>query len=115
MGLSPSVLTILPHRRVTVDFKPAATVYDMQPLVNIAPFGLCQAPANPAVAAATAAAFGVPTPAPCVPATASPWSPGSPTVTVGGQVLLGTSSSLQCSWGGTITLTGSGAQRTSGS
>src|SRR5690606_19512638 len=56
---------------------------DNVPFLNIMPFGTCMSIANPAVAAATAAALGVLTPAPCIPATVAPWGPGVPTVLVG--------------------------------
>ena len=68
-------------------------------------FGMCSNPANPAVAAATAAAMGVLTPMPCVPVTVAPWVPGAPTVLVCGKPLLNNSSKLMCSYGGVIQVT----------
>jgi uncharacterized Zn-binding protein involved in type VI secretion len=63
---------------------------------------------DPPTAAATAAAHGVLTPAPCVPNTATPWAPGSPIVTIADQPALRQTDTCQCAWGGTITITDPG-------
>jgi Domain of unknown function (DUF4280) len=81
---------------------PSALIMDNKPMVNIPPFGMCTSPSNPTVAAATAAAMGVLTPMPCVPAIAAPWVPGSPTVMVGTAPALNNSSKCMCNWGGVI-------------
>jgi hypothetical protein len=73
-------------------------------MTNVMMFGMCKAPTNPAVIAATAAASGVFTQAPCVPATASPWVPGSPTVMIGGKAALNSTSKLMCTWLGVISV-----------
>ncbi len=77
-GAAPTVLNVLPQNRTLTSGMPAANIMDHIPLLNIPTFGLCQSPANPVVAAATAAALGVLTPMPRIPATASPWIPGGP-------------------------------------
>jgi hypothetical protein len=100
-GAAPSSLVVLPTNRVLTT-TPAANIMDHAPLVNIMPFGMCSSPANPTVAAATAAALGVLTPMPCVPATAAPWVVGAPTVLVGKMPTLNNSSKLMCNWGGVI-------------
>lgn len=100
-GAAPSSLVVLPTNR-TLTTTPAATIMDHAPLVNILPFGMCSSPANPTVAAATAAALGVLTPMPCVPATAAPWVVGAPTVLIGKMPALNNSSKLMCAWGGVI-------------
>lgn len=100
-GMAPSVLMVLPANRV-VQSMPYANIMDNKPMVNIMPFGMCQSMANPTVASATAAAFGVLTPMPCVPVTAAPWAPGSPTVLVGNMPALNNSSKCMCNWGGVI-------------
>ena len=56
MGMAPSTLMVLPVNRVLCGGPPAANIMDNKPFVNILPFGMCMSPANPAVAAATAAA-----------------------------------------------------------
>jgi hypothetical protein len=105
-GVAPSELIALPKGApVLAGGPPAATVMDNVPIVNIPPFGMCTSPANPEVAAATAAALGVPTPMPCVPATVAPWVPGSPTVLINDVPALNNTSQCMCMWGGVITVT----------
>jgi hypothetical protein len=101
-GAAPSSLQVLPVNRVTAGGTPAATISDNVPLVNILPFGVCNSIANPTVAAATAAALGVLTPMPCVPATPAPWVPGAATVTIGGIPALDNNCVLNCLWMGII-------------
>jgi hypothetical protein len=103
-GAAPSVLTVLPVNRTMVSSQPAANIMDMVPMENIMPFGMCMSPSNPQVAAATAAALGVLTPQPCIPVTAGPWVPGSPTVMIASQPALNNSSKCMCSWGGVISV-----------
>jgi uncharacterized Zn-binding protein involved in type VI secretion len=100
-GAAPAPLAVLPVNCVLAG-APAATVMDNVPMVNVMPFGMCSCPANPTVTAATAAALGVLTPMPCVPVTAAPWVPGSPTVMIGGMPALQNASKLMCTWGGVI-------------
>ena len=100
-GVAPSSLVVLPANR-TMTGTPAANIMDNKPIVNIPPFGMCNSPANPMVAAATAAALGVLTPMPCIPVTAAPWAPGAPTVLIGNMPALNNSSKLMCNWGGVI-------------
>jgi len=100
-GMAPSTLMVLPQNR-TMTGPPDANIMDNKPLVNILPFGMCTSPANPTVAAATAAALGVLTPMPCVPAIPGPWVPGSPTVLIAGMPALNNTSKLMCAYGGVI-------------
>ena len=104
MGMAPSSLVVLPLNMQNTSNMPAANIQDHIPMVNIMPFGMCQSPANPTVAAATAAAMGVLTPMPCIPLTPAPWMPGSPTVTLANQPALNKSSMLMCNWAGQISI-----------
>jgi len=104
-GLAPALLTVLPVSLIEGGVVPAATVMDNLPMVNIAPFGMCQAQANPTVAAATAAASGVLTPMPCIPVVTAPWSPGSAGVQLAGQNALTSDSKCTCTWTGSIEIT----------
>lgn len=104
-GVAPSSLVVLPINRVLTDQVPDANIMDHIPMVNIMPFGMCMSPSNPVVAAATAAALGVLTPMPCIPATTAPWVAGAPTVLLGNQPTLDNVSQLMCMWGGVITFT----------
>jgi hypothetical protein len=104
MGMAPSSLVVLPVNMQNTSNMPAANIQDHIPMVNIMPFGMCQSPANPTVAAATAAAMGVLTPMPCIPATPAPWVAGSPTVTLANQPALNKSSMLMCNWAGQISI-----------
>jgi hypothetical protein len=87
---------------------PAANIMDHVPMMNIMPFGMCMSPANPVVAAATAAALGVLTPMPCIPATTAPWVPGAATVLLANMPALDNVSQLMCMYGGVITFTEAG-------
>jgi hypothetical protein len=101
-GMAPGTLSVLPENRVVEATNPVATVMDYLPMVNVAPFALCRSPANPQVAAATAAAMGVLAPQPCVPVLPAPWSPGATDALVGPFAALLDSSTCACSWAGTI-------------
>ncbi|HLV67324.1 MAG TPA: DUF4280 domain-containing protein [Polyangiaceae bacterium] len=103
MGAAPSSLAVLPKNRVVAG-TPVANIFDNVPFLNIMPFGTCMSIANPAVAAATAAALGVLTPAPCIPATVAPWVPGVPTVLVGNMPAVDSGCQLICSFGGAISV-----------
>jgi hypothetical protein len=101
-GVAPSSLMVLPKSETFTDQAPDANITDHVPMVNIMPFGVCTSLGNPAVAAATAAAWGVLTPMPCIPNTPAPWVAGAPTVTLGNFPALDNVSKLMCTWGGTI-------------
>jgi hypothetical protein len=107
-GAAPSTLTVLPVNRVQAEKQYAANIMDYKPMVNIMPFGMCSAPTNPQVAAATTAALGVLTPQPCLPATTTPWTPGAPTVQIAGIPALDNASKCMCTWAGVITVTSPG-------
>jgi len=106
-GAAPSPFVVTPEKLVLGQGPPAANIMDCVPMKNIMPFGVCMSLANPTVAAATAAAFGVLTPMPCIPVTA-PWMPGAPTVLLGGMPTLDNVSKCMCSWGGVISVVQAG-------
>ncbi len=107
-GMAPSSLVVLPTNKVFTNMMPDANIMDHIPMTNIMPFGMCMSPSNPTVAAATAAALGVLTPMPCIPATPAPWVPGAPTVLLGNMPTLDNVSQLTCIWGGVITFVDAG-------
>ncbi|WP_133470995.1 DUF4280 domain-containing protein [Paraglaciecola marina] len=102
-GAAPSTLNVLPTNKV-MEGTPGANIMDFIPITNITPFGMCNAPTNPAVIATTTAALGVPTPAPCLPATTSPWIAGNPTVLLANFPILTDNSQLLCTWLGAISI-----------
>lgn len=101
-GVAPGTLMVLPANKVMTGGLPGGNIMDNKPMVNVLPFGMCNSPSNPMVAAATAAALGVLTPMPCIPVTAAPWVPGAPTVLIGNMPALQNSCKLMCNWGGVI-------------
>jgi len=107
-GTSPANLVVLPVNRKDVGGEYSATIEDHVPMVNIMPFGMCQSPSNPQVAAATAAAMGVLTPQPCIPATMSPWAPGAAQIVIADLIALDNISTCNCMWGGVISVTDAG-------
>ncbi len=101
MGLAPGQLLVTSQTMVLAGGRPAATVTDAAPITNITPCGMCTSLANPTVASATAAALGVLTPMPCVPAPAGIWTcAGTPLV--GGMPALSVEGTLVCSYGGSL-------------
>lgn len=108
-GMTPSSLIVIPKGIPnTIEGKPIATIADYAPIANIPPFGMCNSRLNPAVIAATAAAGGVPTPAPCVPVIPAPWAPGTPTFSIHTPPALNDNCKCFCTWGGVIQITNPG-------
>jgi len=106
-GVAPSIFAATP-KMVKSGFMDAGNIMDNKPMVNIPPFGMCSAPTNPAVAAATAAAMGVLTPQPCIPVFPAPWVPGSPTVPVVNFPALNNTSCLNCAYLGIVSIVNPG-------
>lgn len=98
-GAAPSVLNATSQTACLGCSKPVATIMDMAPGTNIAPFGMCMSLANPTVAAATAAALGVLTPQPCQVTPVGPWTAGKPSLMVGGKPVLTSDATLLCGMG----------------
>lgn len=111
-GVAPASLTFLPTSKVMIEGRPAGTIMDMVPMVNIPPFGMCTSLSNPTVAAATSAALGVLTPMPCVPAMAGPWKPGASKTLIGGKPALVSGCTASCAFGGVVSMTLTGAMKT---
>lgn len=109
-GAAPATLMVLPTNRVMTSNMPAATIMDHVPMLNILPFGMCNSPSNPMVIAATAAALGVLTPMPCIPATVAPWVPGTTDVLIGNMPALNNSCTLNCMWAGVIQINMAGQE-----
>ena len=99
-GVAPASLIVLPANKTLAGGPPAANIMDHKPLVNIPTFGMCITPSNPAVAAATAAALGTPTPAPYVPNTVAPSAPGATGTLIGNMPALHDGCTCNCMWGG---------------
>lgn len=99
-GVAPSPLTVI-RPLTSVGNMPLANIMDNVPALNIRPFGMCQSMANPTVAAATAAAYGVLTPMPCMPVITAPWAPPAQVMVAGSPALLANAKCL-CQWGGVI-------------
>lgn len=105
-GTTPGTINATNNLTVLAENKPVCVMADAAPMVNVTSFGMCSNPANPQVAAATAAALGVLTPQPCVPAIAGAWMGGK--VLIGGKPCLTLESSCMCSYGGKVTIVNPG-------
>lgn len=108
MGGPPGVL-IASQGTCMVQGRPIATARDVAPITNIGSCGMCKSMANPAVASATAAALGVLTPQPCMPAPAGIWIKASH-VLVAKMPALTKESRLICGYGGEISIIDTGQQ-----
>lgn len=101
-GVAPCPLTVLPDRTVMAEGMLMGNITDFIPLVNIIDFAMCISLANPEVEAATAAAFGVLTPMPCVPVVVDPWITLALDVIVTEGPALDETSMVFCTWAGDI-------------
>lgn len=113
-GAAPATLVGTSAPTVLIEGKPAITMRDTIPLVNVPSFGMCSSPSNPSVVAATAAAMGVLTPMPCVPLL-GPWSNTATTTTVGGAPVVTSGSICTCAYGGVIQVVNAGQFRATAS
>lgn len=103
MGTAPGQLIATSQATIRIAGRPAATIADAAPISNLGPCGMCTSMANPAVSSATAAALGVLTPMPCIPAPAGGWiCSGTPLLS--GQPMLTTDGSITCIYGGSISI-----------
>lgn len=107
-GIAPCPLTVNPSRTVMIGGLQQGNIMDFMPITNIPSFGMCSAPTNPAVIAATSAAMGVFTPAPCLPAVTTPWMPGKPDLLIQNMPALTKSCMNMCTWLGQISFTTDG-------
>lgn len=98
-GTAPGTLKGTAQSMVMAEGKPAASIQDIGPNVQITGFGMCQSLLNPQVAAATAAAMGVLTPQPCMPVPAGTWIPVKPGILVANVPCLCSDSQLLCTCG----------------
>ncbi len=110
MGMSPGQLIATSQTSILMGGKPVATIQDVAPNTNVTPCGMCTSMANPAVAAATAAALGVLTPAPCTPVPMGTWI-CQKGILAGGVPVLYQDGRLTCSYGGSISIVMSGQQK----
>jgi hypothetical protein len=94
MGAAPSPIVVTSNQTEFCNGQLSATIMDYVSLTNITPFGTCTT--------LTAAANGVPTP--CVPATQSPWTTGSPITSIQKIPSLRECDTLACLVGGTISI-----------
>jgi hypothetical protein len=105
LGTIPSPLKVPAEGGLSILGQPVASTQHHVPLENVLTFGLCNSPQNPLVAAATAAALGVHVPMPCIPATVNPWQATQFKLVFGdGAPALDQSSTLNCMWGGNISI-----------
>lgn len=98
---------------VMFENKPVLTVKDVSPGANVVTAGrMCTSMGNPAVSAATAAALGVLTPQPCTLAPAGMWKPGTINAKVKNFPVLDNTCTLNCVFGGIISVLFPGSLRT---
>jgi len=107
-GAAPATLMVLPAKMTMLCNQPMANIMDFAPMTNITTFGMCKSLANPTVAAATAANYGVLQQMPCIPATTAPWIPGKANVLVKNLPALTDDCKCMCMWAGIIEITNPG-------
>ena len=97
-GVTPAVL-VVNRPKILAGVMPMANIMDNKPVTNIPTFGMCNSVINPATKRPPPVFF---TPAPCMPATAAPWTPGVTKVLVDNIPALDNNCKLMCNYGGVI-------------
>ena len=109
-GTIMTSLCVTSQSKCLVAGKPAATVADVKPNVNIPAFGMCSSPANPQVMAT-----GIPIPKPCTRVPAGTWMTENPKLLAGGKPCLSSNGRLMCAMGaGMITIVSPGQNKVVG-
>jgi hypothetical protein len=105
-GVTPAPLIALPlPGKPAINGMPVALITDVL-VANLPTFGMCTTQTNPAVALATSAALGTPTPAPCLPVLLpTGWAPGSITANFNGVPFATSASKANCAYGGVVSVT----------
>ncbi len=110
-GIAPSSHMPMPRHVVSQFGTQMGNITDVAPMVNVVSFTLCKSPLNPSTAALTAAAGGILTPGPCIPAPVGTWIPMKPNVICVNAPILVDKSILLCSFGGAIKFNVAGQTR----
>ena len=97
-------------KNVTLVGRDQANVTDTIPTDNVPGFGKCWSPANPPTMAATAAHHGVLTPGACALVTMPRWFAVDPDSLVCGEPALLKPATLQCKYGGIISIVNPGQE-----
>lgn len=103
MGTANSNLIATP-KNVSLTGKDQANIADYVSMVNVLPFGNCRSLAYPPTASATAANHGRLTPMPCVPGTCPKWKAVDKDSLICSEPALLEPATLQCTFGGTISI-----------
>ncbi len=103
MGTSSPKLIATP-KKVSLTEKDQANVADYVSIKNVPSFGRCRSLGYPPTASATAANHGMLTPMPCVPGTCPKWQVIDKDSLICGEPALLESATLQCMYGGTISI-----------
>ena len=112
MAMAPlpqKVVLFVPKDKILTGGKSMANIMNNKPMMEIPSFKMCKSPSNPLVMAATAAAMGVLTPAPCMPMFVGPWLIGNPKVLIGSMPALNKSHKIMCAYGGCVSVLFSGS------
>lgn len=93
-GAAPCPLQVTSQQQALSGAMPLATIQD----IMLPTFGTCISTMNPAVASILASTGAI-VPQPCTPLITGVWTPGSPTVLIGGKPALNNTSKIMCAYG----------------
>ncbi|WP_342261927.1 PAAR-like protein [Alphaproteobacteria bacterium endosymbiont of Tiliacea citrago] len=79
MGIAPTPIAVLPNMCTGLNLD-SVRITDCMPIINIKPYGMCNNPLNPAVAAIIASSFGAVRQFACISPLPTPWVPPNPRV-----------------------------------